>query len=76
MCSKLMHYTCIYIYIYIYIQNVDCGFIDQVQSSIGKQSELVFLYALLAHNKQKPSTEVIAGLEEALDLHCNAVKVC
>lgn len=47
----------------------------QVQSSIGKQSQLVFLHALLGQQKKRPMAEVLATLEEALDVHATSVKV-
>ncbi len=47
----------------------------QVQSGIGKQSQLVFLHALLGQQKKRPIAEVLATLDEALDIHTTSVKV-
>lgn len=49
--------------------------LSQVQSSIGKQSELIFLHALLDQKKGKPSSEVIAYLDEVIELHLSKIKV-
>jgi len=46
-----------------------------VQSSIGKQSDLLYLNALLAQRKGKPSQEVISMLQEAVEVHFTGVKV-
>ena len=61
-----------------------CGFINitggffvsmQVQSSIGKQAEFVYLNALVAQKKHKPSFEVLALLQDAVEVHISSVKV-
>ena len=47
----------------------------QVQSSIGKQAEFVYLNALMAQKKHKPSFDVLALLQEAVEVHISSVKV-
>jgi len=49
-------------------------FLAEVQSSIGKQSDLLYLNALLAQRKGKPSQEVISMLQEAVEVHFTGVK--
>ena len=46
-----------------------------MQSSIGKQADLVYLNALMAQRKQKPSIEVLALLQETIEVHFSTVKV-
>ena len=53
-----------------------CVFVcAQVQSSIGKQAQLIFLNALLAQKKNKPPSQVIPVLTEAADVHFGTIKV-
>lgn len=48
----------------------------QVQSSIGKQADLVYLNALMAQKKQKPAINVLTLLQETVEVHFSSVKVC
>ena len=47
----------------------------QVQSSIGKKADLVYLNAIMAQRKHKPAFEVLALLQETVEVHFSAVKV-
>ena len=56
----------------VWLLIVDC----QVQSSIGKQADLVYLNALMAQRKHKPAFEVLALLQETVEVHFSTIKVC
>lgn len=49
-------------------------FLNEVQSSIGKQAELIFLHALLGQKEQKPVSEVTAHLDEVVEVHLSTTK--
>eukprot|EP00731_Ephydatia_muelleri_P012930 Em0007g240a len=51
-------------------------FLREVQSSIGKQANLLFLTALLAHKKGQPHGDVMKALEEVVDVHFGTIKGC
>ena len=47
----------------------------EVQSSIGKQANLLFLTVLLAYKKGQPHGDVMKALEEMVDVHFGTIKV-
>ena len=46
-----------------------------MQSSIGKQANLLFLSALMAQKKHRPNKEVMDLLQETVEIHFAKVKV-
>ncbi|CAH3123731.1 unnamed protein product [Pocillopora meandrina] len=49
-------------------------FLNEIQQSIGKSSELSYLSAVLQRQKNKPAEEVITLLNEAIDAHFSSLK--
>ncbi|KAL5508903.1 hypothetical protein EMCRGX_G004165 [Ephydatia muelleri] len=49
-------------------------FLREVQNFIGKQANLLFLTALLAHKKGQPHGDVMKALEEVVDVHFGTIK--
>ena len=47
----------------------------QIQNSVGKQADLIFLDALLAQKKNRPAAEVLPLLNDVIDAHFASIKV-
>lgn len=48
-------------------------FLKEIQASIGKTAELSYLRALLASKKNEGTDEIVALLDEAVDVHLETV---
>lgn len=51
-------------------------FLREVQVSIGRQANLLFLTALLAHKKGQPHGDVMKSLDEVVEVHFGGIKGC
>ena len=51
-------------------------FLNELHSSIGKQSSLTYLAALLDHHQLREKERIIALLDETAQLHFTQLKVC
>ncbi|XP_038077972.1 tetratricopeptide repeat protein 21B-like isoform X2 [Patiria miniata] len=49
-------------------------FLSEIQESIGKSADILFLRAILAHKRAKPTEEVVALLNDASTTHFTALK--